>query len=72
MKKGIYCDLYELRELTESIYRVRQAMSLLKNSSYEYKEMTKIYDDLWRKRDALEAKIISKHENDVVDNYWVI
>ena len=70
MKNLKYYDLYELRELTESIYRVRQAIGLLKNGSYEYREMTKVYDDLWRQRDKLESKIIG--EDGDVNNYWVI
>ena len=70
MKEKKYYDLYELRELTESIYRMREAMGLIKNGSYEYKEMTKIYDELWRKRDKLESKIIG--EDGDIDNYWVI
>ena len=70
MKDKKYYDLYELRELTESIYRVRQSMGLLKNGSYEYKEVAKIYNELWKKRDALESKIIG--EDGDVDNYWVI
>ena len=70
MKNLKYYDLYELRELTESIYRIRQALSLLKNGSYEYKEMTKVYDDLWRQRDKLETKIIG--EDGDINNYWVI
>ena len=65
-----YYDLYDLRELTESIYRVRQAMGLLKNGSYEYKEMSKIYDELWKKRDILESKIVG--DDGDINNYWVI
>lgn len=70
MKNRKYYDLYELRELTESIYRIRQAMDLLKNCSYEYKELSERYNELWEKRNKLEAKIIG--EDGDVDNYWII
>ena len=70
MKNRKYYDLYELRELTESIYGIRQAMGLLNNCSYEYKELSKTYDVLWEKRNKLEAKIMG--EDGDVDNYWII
>ena len=55
MKDRKYYDLYELRELTESIYGIRQAMGLLKNCSYEYNKVSEIYDELW-KMESIEHK----------------
>lgn len=67
MNNRKYYDLYELRELTESIYSIRQAMELLNNCSYEYKELSALYDELWKKRNKLESEIIG--ENEDVDSY---
>ena len=61
MKDKKYYDLYYLCELTESIYRVREVMELVEHDSYEYNEMSKIYNDLWNKRNELESKIIGEY-----------
>lgn len=67
-------DLYELRQLTESIFVLGQQMRCLNNYSPEYKALSQQYEDLWKRRDELEHKIVglynSATKND--EEYWVI
>ena len=67
MKDKKYYDLYEFRELTESIYCIREIMELVKNDSYQYSRISEIYNNLWNRRNELESKIIGK--DDDINNY---
>ena len=65
-------DLYELRQLTESIYVLRQEMGILSKNSKEYKYASEQYEDLWKRRDELEEKIVGLCNKDNDKDYWVI
>lgn len=65
-------DLYELRQLTESILIIGQQMRCYKNDSMEYKIMSTQYEELWKRRDELEEKIAGLCNNDNDEDYWVI
>ena len=47
-------DLYELRQLTESILILGQRMRCYKNDSMEYKIASEEYESLWKRRDEIE------------------
>lgn len=65
-------DLYELRQLTESILILGQEMRCLKNNSIEYKVASEEYEKLWKRRDEIENKIIGLCNDSDDENYWVI
>ena len=65
-------DLYELRQLTESILILGQEMRCLKNNSIEYKVASDEYEKLWKRRDEIENKIIGLCNDSDNENYWVI
>ena len=65
-------DLYELRQLTESIFVLGQQMRCLKNSSIEYKVASEEYEKLWKRRDEIENKILGLCNDSDKENYWVI
>jgi hypothetical protein len=54
-----YYDLYQLRQLTESIFCVRQQLGVLDKESFTYKRAVELYEKLWQERDELESKIIN-------------
>lgn len=72
MHNKCYYDLYELRQLTESIYVLRQEMGCLSKNSKEYKVASEQYEELWRRRDELEEKIAGLCNQDSDKDYWVI
>ena len=52
---------YDLRQLTESIFCIREwVLKSLNPSSKEYIDATKEYEKLWAERDALENEIFNK------------
>lgn len=65
-------DLYELRQLTESIFVVGRQMRCYKNDSMEYKIMSAQYEELWKRRDELEEKIAGLCNKNDENDYWVI
>lgn len=65
-------DLYELRQLTESIFVLGQQMRCLKNSSIEYKIVSEQYEELWKRRNEIENKILGLCNDSDKENYWVI
>lgn len=65
-------DLYELRQLTESILLLGQKMRCLKNNSIEYKIASEEYESLWKRRDELEEKIVGLCNDSDKNEYWVI
>lgn len=65
-------DLYELRQLTESILLLGQKMRCLKNNSIEYKIASEEYESLWKRRDELEEKIVGLCNKNDENEYWVI
>lgn len=65
-------DLYELRQLTESIFVTGQRMRCLKNDSIEYKIMSEEYESLWRRRDEIEERIVGLCNKNDENDYWVI
>lgn len=65
-------DLYELRQLTESIYVLRQEMGILSKGSLAYKIASEQYEQLWRRRDELEEKIVGLCNQGNDRDYWVI
>ena len=49
---------YDLRQLTESIFCIRECvLRFLNPSSKEYTDVTDKYEELWRQRDELEDEI---------------
>jgi hypothetical protein len=66
-----YYDLYQLRQLTESIVCLRQQLSELDKKSIAYKKTVELYEDLWRERDELESKILNMC-NKQMDNNLII
>ena len=65
-------ELYELRQLTESILLLGQKMRCLKNNSIEYKIASEEYEKLWRRRDEIEEKIVGLCNKNDENRYWVI
>lgn len=65
-------DLYELRQLTESILVLGQQMRFLKNDSPEYKIASEQYEALWKRRDELEERIVGLCNDSDKNEYWVI
>lgn len=65
-------DLYELRQLTESILVLGQQMRCLKNDSPEYKIASEQYEALWKRRDEVENKIAKLCNDSDKNEYWVI
>ena len=54
---------YDLRQLTESIFYIREWILKFNNSSSkEYVEATEQYEKLWRQRDELEDKVFGKEK----------
>lgn len=52
---------YDLRQLTESIFYIREwVLKFLNPSSKEYLDATKEYEQLWQQRDALEDEIFKE------------
>ena len=72
MRSKYYYDLYELRQLTESIFVLRQEMGRLSKNSIEYRVASEQYEDLWKRRDELEEKIAGLCNDSDDENYWVI
>ena len=66
------CYLFELRQLTESIYVLRQEMGRLSKNSIDYKVASERYEELWRRRDELEEKIVELCNKNNENDYWVI
>lgn len=49
---------YDLRQLTESIFYIRECvLRFLNPSSKEYTDVTDKYEELWKQRDELEDEI---------------
>lgn len=69
--KSNYYDLYQLRQLTESIFCLRQQLGDLDKNSFAYKKTVELYEELWRERDELESKIINIC-NKLIDDGLVI
>ena len=67
MRNSAHYDLYQLRQLTESIFCMRQELGELNKKSLEYEAYVKLYEDLWRERDELESKIINMCNNSIED-----
>ena len=65
-------ELYELRQLTESILVLGQQMRYLKNDSPEYKIASEQYEALWKRRDEVENKIAKLCNESDENEYWVI
>ena len=65
-------ELYELRQLTESILVLGQEMSRLRNNSIEYKVASDQYEALWKRRDEIEGKIVKLCNNSDKNEHWVI
>ena len=65
-------ELYELRQLTQSILVLGQQMRCLKNNSIEYRVASEEYEKLWERRDEIENKIIGLCNDSDDENYWVI
>ena len=54
---------YDLRQLTESIFYIREyLLKFLNPSSKEYIDVTKQYGKLWTERDALENEVFKSKE----------
>ena len=53
---------YELRELTETIFQIRMMLMDMDKSTYEHEKTSKIYNELCKQREALEAEIFNKNE----------
>lgn len=52
---------FDLRELTERIYYIREFVLKRKFPfSKHYTDVTELYEELWRKRDKLEDEIFGK------------
>ena len=52
---------YDLRQLTESIFYIREWILKFNNSSSkEYVEATEQYEKLWKQRDELEDEVFGK------------
>lgn len=66
-----YYYLYQLRQLTESIFCTRQQLGSLKKDDIAYKRTVELYEELWRERDELESKIINMC-NKPIDDVFVI
>lgn len=47
---------YELRELTELIFRMRQDLMYMSKYAFGYRELEEKYNELCRKREALEKE----------------
>lgn len=55
---------YDLRQLTESIFYIREWILKFNNSSSkEYVDATEQYEKLWRQRDELEDEVFGKENN---------
>ena len=67
----VYYDLYQLRQLTESIFCIRQELGFLDSQTDTYKRTVELYENLWRERDELEDKIINMC-NKTTDNNFVM
>ncbi len=67
MRNSAYYDLYQLRQLTESIFCIRQELGELSKDSLEYDAYVELYEGLWRERDELESKIINMCNNSIDD-----
>ena len=56
---------YDLRDLTESIFFMREfTLKALRKNSPKRKAAEAEYEELWRSRDALEDEIFGKEVND--------
>lgn len=54
---------YDLRQLTESIFYIREMILKFTNSSTkEYIDTKEQYEKLWKQRDKLEDEIFGKEE----------
>jgi len=52
---------FELRQLTESIFYIREwVLKFLNPSTKEYINVTEQYEELWKQRDKLEDEIFGK------------
>ena len=54
--------LFELQQLTESIFYIRGLLAGVDKNSEAYKRFSESYEKLWKEREELEEKIISKME----------
>ena len=55
---------YDLRQLTESIFYIREWILKFNNSSSkEYVDATEQYEKLWKQRDELEDEVFGKENN---------
>ena len=66
-----YYDLYQLRQLTESIFCLRQQLGELDSKSEMYRRTVELYEDLWQERDKLENKIFNLY-NKKMDNSVIV
>ena len=66
-----YYDLYQLRQLTESIFCLRQQLGDLDKKSITYKRAVELYENLWQERDELESKIINRCNRKIDDSLIV-
>ena len=71
MRNNVYYDLYQLRQLTESIFCIRQELGNLDSKTIAYQRTVELYEDLWRERDELEGKIISMCNETIEENVFV-
>ena len=54
---------YDLRQLTESIFYIREWILKFNNSSSkEYVEATEQYEKLWKQREKLEDEVFGKEQ----------
>jgi hypothetical protein len=54
---------YDLRQLTESIFYIRERILKFKNSSTkEYIDIKEQYEKLWKQRDELEDEVFGKEK----------
>ena len=54
---------YDLRQLTESIFCIRERILKFKNpSTKEYSDIKAQYEKLWKQRDKLEDEIFGKEQ----------
>lgn len=54
---------YDLRQLTESIFYIRERILKFKNpSTKEYIDIKEQYEKLWKQRDELEDEVFGKEK----------
>ena len=71
MRNNAYYDLYQLRQLTESIFCLRQQIGELDKKTDTYKRAVELYEELWRERDELESRIINMCDKPMEEKVFV-